>query len=290
MKYWLAVLISLGFAVMSGIPALAGGVIHGRGPGGGFRGPAGSSPVRVGVPAMRRPPAVPGLMVARHRFDPAPGTAAASVVPEFGGRDEMAPTTRSAGLRLAEPRTIVIDSSGGAGAPASTGSATGAHPAPRVAGPKALTTGDTIASRSTGPKVVEVNPATVVKPFRSKVIVVNPSLVSRHRGRTVIGIVEGAQGATLLLGSPCDLGVRWVESCAPVDSALLIVEATPETAQVYLDGQLLGTAGQLAGQAVVVSAGPHALEIVSPYAEPFVVQFTATPGTPTRIHVALAAR
>jgi hypothetical protein len=141
-----------------------------------------------------------------------------------------------------------------------------------------------------GPKIIEVNPTIALKPFRPKVIVANPSLVSRHRGRTVLGIAKSAQGTTLLLGSPCDLRVSWVESCALVDSALLIVEAAPEDAQVFLDGQLLGTAGQLAGQAVVVSAGPHALTIVSPPAEPFTAQFTAKPGIPTRIHVALAAR
>jgi hypothetical protein len=290
MKHWLAVLISLGFAVVSGTPALAGGAMHGRGLAGGFGGFGGYSPVRVGVPAMRLPPAAPGLRVARHRVNPAPGTAATSVVPEFGGRDEMAPATRSADIRPAGPRMFAIDSSGGAGVLASPGSATAAHPVPRSAGPKILIVSDTIGSRSMGPKIIEVNPATVSKPFRSKVIVVNPSLVSRHRGRTVIGIAEGAQGTILLLGSPCDLGVSWVESCAPVDSALLIVEAAPEDALVFLDGQLLGTAGQLAGQAVVIPAGPHALAIVSPPAEPFIAQFTAKPGTPTRIHVALAAR
>lgn len=153
-----------------------------------------------------------------------------------------------------------------------------------------------------GPKIIEVNSVNSVtsatsttsttgfKPFRPKVIVANRSLISRHRGRTVIGIVEGAQGTILLLGSPCDLGVSLADTCAPADSALLIVEAAPEDAQVFLDGQLLGTAGQLAGQAVAITAGPHALAIVSPQAEPFIAQFTAKPGIPTRIHVALAAR
>jgi hypothetical protein len=79
-------------------------------------------------------------------------------------------------------------------------------------------------------------------------------------------------------------------ACALVDSAPLIVEATPEDAQIFLDGQFLGTAGQLAGQTVAVPAGPHGLEIVSPGAEPFSAQFTATPGIPSRIHVALATQ
>jgi hypothetical protein len=80
------------------------------------------------------------------------------------------------------------------------------------------------------------------------------------------------------------------ESCAPVDSAPLIVEAAPEDAQVFLDGQFLGTAGALSGQTMVIPAGPHGLAIVSPGAEPFSAQFTATPGIPTRIHVALATQ
>ncbi len=289
MKHWLVVLMSLGFAVMSGIPALAGSAMHGQGLAESFGGLAGNSPVRVGVPAMR-PPVAPGGPVARHGVNPAARTAATPVVPDLGGRDEMTPATRSADIRPVEPRMIVIDPSGGARTHASTGSATASHPVPRSAGPKVLVLSDPIASRSTGPKIIEVNPATVFKPLRPKVIVVSPSLVSRHHGRTVIGIAEGAQGTTLLLGSPCDLGVSPAESCAPVDSAPLIVEAAPENAQVFLDGQFLGTAGQLVGQIVAVPAGPHALEIVPPAAEPFSAQFTATPGIPTRIHVALTTQ
>jgi len=186
----------------------------------------------------------------------------------------------------------VIDSSAGARAHESTERATAArpHPVPQSAEPKVLIVSDTSGSRAAGPKTVDVNPTIAVKPFRPKVIVAKSFPVSRHRGRTVLGIAEGAQRTTLLLGSPCDLGVSWVESCAPIDSALLIVEAAPEDAQVFLDGQLLGTAGQLAGQVVVVAAGPHTLAIVSPPAEPLTAQFTAKPGVPTRIHVALAAR
>ena len=185
-----------------------------------------------------------------------------------------------------------IDTSAGASAHESTGSAPAArpHPVPQSAGPKVLFVSDTSGSGSVGPKPVDVNPTIALKPLRSKVIVAKPFPVSRHRGRTVLGIAEGAQRTTLLLGSPCDLGVSWVESCAPVDSALLIVEAAPEDAQVFLDGQFLGTAGQLAGQVVVVAAGPHTLAIASPPAQPFTAQFTAKPGIPTRIHVALAAR
>ena len=300
MKRWLVVLISLGFAVMSGIPALAGGAMHGRGPGGSFGGSGGSPSLRMGMPAMRPPPAAPGLTFARHGATPAPRTAAAPVVPELGGRGEIAPAIRSAGIRPVEPRTVVIDSSAGARAHESTGSATAARPhpvppsagppGPPSAGPKVLIVSDTSGSGSVGPRTVDVNPTIALKPFRPKVVVAKSFPVSRHRGRTVLGFVEGAQRTTLLLGSPCDLGVSWVESCAPVDSALLIVEAAPEDAQVFLDGQFLGTAGQLAGQVVVVAAGPHTLAIASPPAQPFTAQFTAKPGIPTRIHVALAAR
>ena len=289
MKRWLVVLISLGFAVMSGNPAHAGGAMHGRGSVGGL---GGSPSLRMGMPALRPPPAAPGLTFARHGVTPAPRNAAAPALPELGGRGEIAPAIRSAGIRPVEPRMVVIDSSAGARAHESTGNAPAArsHPVPQSAGPKVLIVSDTSGSGSVGPKPVDVHPTIALKPFGPKVIVAKPFPVSRHRGRTVLGIAEGAQRTTLLLGSPCDLGVSWVESCAPVDSALLIVEAAPEDAQVFLDGQLLGTAGQLAGQVVVVAAGPHTLAIVSPPAEPFTAQFTAKPGIPTRIHVALAAR
>jgi hypothetical protein len=289
MKYWLVVLVSFGSGLMSGIPAFAGSAMHRQGLAESFGGFAGNSPVRVGVPTMRQP-AAPGAPVSPHGVSPAARTAVTPVVSEVGTRDEMTPATRSAGIRPVEPRMIVIDPSGGARTLASTGSATAAPPVVRSATPKVLVISKPIAPRSTGPRIIEVNPATVFKPLRPKVIVVSPSLVSRHRGRTVIGIAEGPQGTTLLLGSSCDLGVGLAESCAPVDSAPLIVEAAPDDAQVFLDGQFLGTAGHLAGETVVVPAGPHALQIMSPQAEPFSAQFTATPGIPTRIHVALAAQ
>lgn len=236
MKRWLVVLISLGFVVMSGKPALGGGAMHGRGPAGSFGGFGGSSPVRVGMPAMRLPPAAPGLTFARHGVSPGRGTAATPIIPEIRSRGEMAPTIRAAGIRPVGPKMIVIDSASGARAHAPTGRSTAGRPVPQPPGPKVLIVSDTIGSRSGGPIIIEVNPT------------------------------------------------------APVDSAVLIVEAAPEEAQVFLDGQLLGTAGQLAAQAVAISAGPHAIMIVSPPAEPFTAQFTAKPGFPTRIHVALAAR
>ena len=67
----------------------------------------------------------------------------------------------------------------------------------------------------------------------------------------VLGFVEGAQRTTLLLGSPCDLGVSWVESCAPVDSALLIVEAAPERLDV--NHELFARLSRIAPGAVLAS-------------------------------------
>ncbi len=127
MKYWLVVLVSFGFGLMSGIPAFAGSAMHRQGLAESFGGFAGNSPVRVGVPTMRQP-AAPGAPVLPHGVSPAARTAVTPVASEVGTRGEMTPATRSAGIRPVEPRMIVIDPSGGAWTLASTGSATAAPP------------------------------------------------------------------------------------------------------------------------------------------------------------------
>jgi len=69
----------------------------------------------------------------------------------------------------------------------------------------------------------------------------------------------------------------------------LIVDATPLHAQVFLDGRLLGTARQVVARAFPLPPGRHAIEIVSPGFRPYVVQFTAVPGSfPIRVRVTLA--
>ena len=74
-KHWLVLLMCLGFAVVNGKPAFAGGAMFGRAPAGRFDGFGWNSPARVGVPTMRLAPAGPGMTIARQGLNPAPRTA-----------------------------------------------------------------------------------------------------------------------------------------------------------------------------------------------------------------------
>lgn len=260
MKHWLLVLVSLGLAVMSGIPAWAVSGVHGRRSGGTFPGFAGGSSVRLGVPAIR-PPAAQGATA------------------------RVASASAPVGSQPVLPKMIVLDSSGLPQTLTSAGSLTTALTG--SSDPKVLAVIVPIARVAAGPKIIVVSPSLVSQRVAAKVILVKPSVGSRRRGLTLIGIAVNALGPHILLGPPCDFGVSLPESCAPVDSAALVVEAAPTDAQVFLDGQLIGTAGELSGQTLVIPAGPHGLEIVSPGAGPFRLAFTATPGTPTRIHAGL---
>lgn len=92
--------------------------------------------------------------------------------------------------------------------------------------------------------------------------------------------------AVIILRQPCDSPVRGVVSSST--QALLIVDATPGNAEVFVNGRLLGSASALVGRAVPISPGKHSLEIISRGFRPFSTQFTASPTFPTRLRVALA--
>ncbi len=70
-------------------------------------------------------------------------------------------------------------------------------------------------------------------------------------------------------------------------TALVIIDATPLSAQVFLDGGLLGSAGNLVGRAVPVPPGRHAVGIVAPRFRPYTTQFAVDGSFPARIRVAL---
>ncbi|MBI2159942.1 MAG: PEGA domain-containing protein [Candidatus Rokubacteria bacterium] len=67
----------------------------------------------------------------------------------------------------------------------------------------------------------------------------------------------------------------------------VIIDANPPHAQVFLDGQLLGTARQLVARAFPVPVGNHTLEIAAPGFRPYLVRFSVSPSLPARIRVAL---
>ncbi len=101
-------------------------------------------------------------------------------------------------------------------------------------------------------------------------------------GAAVAPVAAGA----LVLGSAAS---RRAFGPAVLDSAAyLIVDATPPEAQVFLDGRLLGSSGQLVARALPLSPGRHALTITARGFRPYVAQFDADPTFPIRVRVALA--
>ncbi len=111
------------------------------------------------------------------------------------------------------------------------------------------------------------------------------------------GVASGplVKGGTLIVRQPCDVkGVRGFGGFQSFGfagfggPAYLIVDATPRDAQVFLDGQLLGTAGELVARAFPLTPGRHAVEIVAPGFRPYGAQFRVAPGSfPVRLQVAL---
>lgn len=204
-----------------------------------------------------------------------------AVVVEGSHRGEANQTVRLARPQPVQPKLIIVDPSGRTQTLRSTGSVTTVPRDVLSKGPEIITLGHPVASQRI---------AHVARPVVPKVIVAKALLFSRHHGRRVIGTALSAFGTTLLLGEPCGLGVELAEICAPDDSSSLTVEATPQDAEVFLDGQFLGRAGELSAQTVVIAPGRHELEIASPGVEPFRLEFTAAPGRPTRVRAALVTR
>lgn len=70
--------------------------------------------------------------------------------------------------------------------------------------------------------------------------------------------------------------------------SLLIVEAMPLAARVFLDRCLLGTAHEIIARAFPLTGNTHAIEVSAPGFRPYVARFTTQPeGFPTRIRVTL---
>jgi PEGA domain len=98
------------------------------------------------------------------------------------------------------------------------------------------------------------------------------SVRGRFSGRDV-GVAAGAfGGAALLFGAA---GAAERGPAFPDEAPVLIVDATPAEAQVYLDGRRLGAAGELVALALPVSPGRHVLHVVAPGYRPSVQPFVA---------------
>lgn len=72
------------------------------------------------------------------------------------------------------------------------------------------------------------------------------------------------------------------------DPALLIVDATPHDAEVYLDGRRLGAAGELVALVLPVPHGAHTVRVIAPGHRPWARQFVADGAFPIRIRATLS--
>jgi PEGA domain-containing protein len=109
---------------------------------------------------------------------------------------------------------------------------------------------------------------------------------STGRGRFGAGIRNSRGGPACVGKSSHGLGAA-PGGGAP-DEGLLVVDAVPASAQVFLDGRLLGSAGDLLARALPLEAGRHLVQILAPSFKPWVARVTADPPYSTRLQVSLA--
>jgi hypothetical protein len=102
-------------------------------------------------------------------------------------------------------------------------------------------------------------------------------------------------GGFLGIPQPCDVK-RAERSCELSGfgpgrfdgESVLIVDAAPLDAEVFLDGGFLGPARVLIARALPLAPGRHAVEIVAPGFRSYITRFTTDPGAfPTTLRVTL---
>ena len=102
-------------------------------------------------------------------------------------------------------------------------------------------------------------------------------------GQANAGAIAVGAGALMFgAGASGDSGEAWRD-----DPALLVVDAFPPDAHVYLDGRPLGVAGELIALALPVAFGPHVVHVVAPGFRPWAERFVADGSFPTRIRATL---
>jgi PEGA domain len=88
-------------------------------------------------------------------------------------------------------------------------------------------------------------------------------------------------------GGRCFGGWSNLDGIGLESESLLVVDATPGSAHVFLDGRPLGTAGELLARALPLAPGGHVVAIVAPAYRPWVARVEPDPPYSTRIRVAL---
>jgi hypothetical protein len=98
----------------------------------------------------------------------------------------------------------------------------------------------------------------------------------------IAGGVFAATALSFAAAGEAERGRAWRD-----EPALLIVDASPHDAQVYLDGRPLGAAGALVALALPVPRGAHTVHVVAPGHRPWARRFVADGAFPVRIRAAL---
>ena len=116
--------------------------------------------------------------------------------------------------------------------------------------------------------------------------------LSMGMGGTRSGPVIGGGSARIrrpcgARGARCFGGGSNLDAIGLESESLLVVDATPGSAQVFLDGRPLGTAGELLARGLPLAPGDHVVAIVAPAYRPWVARVLADPPYSTRIRVAL---
>ena len=92
-------------------------------------------------------------------------------------------------------------------------------------------------------------------------------------------------GAAMTFGAA---GTAYGWDAPPGDSTFLIVDASPPTADVFLDGRRLGAAGDLMARALSVSYGRHAVQVVAPGFRPWLARFVVDGSFPVWLRPTLS--
>jgi phospholipid-binding lipoprotein MlaA len=76
----------------------------------------------------------------------------------------------------------------------------------------------------------------------------------------------------------------------PEEESFLIVDASPGDAEVYLDGNVLGSAGDLLARALALPSGRHTVTVAAEGFKTYVATFDVDPSFPARVRAALERR
>jgi len=72
-----------------------------------------------------------------------------------------------------------------------------------------------------------------------------------------------------------------------IDLGFLVLDATPTSAQVFIDGRPAGRASDFAGQVIYLKSGLHTVEVVAPGFRGFSHRFYMDPTFPAILRVVL---